>query len=264
MTLSQRGISSIATMFANSRSQNRAAFLPYFPVCYPNYDTSLTIMNALAEAGVDGMEIGIPFSDPLADGPTIQQATQLALENGATVATALRAVTALRSRGHELPLLLMSYLNPLLRYGPERFIEHAAESGADGLIIPDLPPEEAAMFADRCRAASLALVFFLAPTSDASRILLVAEQASGFVYVVSLTGTTGAREALPEYLSTFITRLREHCQQPLVLGFGIRDAAQARQLDGLMDGFIVGSEMVNAATEGTERAGQLARKIVNR
>ena len=259
-----RGQTAITVMFARAAAENRAAFLPYFPVGYPNYDESLATMTALAEAGVDGMEIGIPFSDPLADGPTIQAATQRALEGGATVASALRAVVELRVRGHELPLLLMSYLNPLLAYGPKRFIQAARGAGADGLIIPDLPPDEAAVFIAHCQAAELALVFFLAPTSNTSRIQLVAKYASGFIYVVSLTGTTGARAALPYDLPAFIERLRAQCHQPLVLGFGISNAAQARQLDGRLDGFIVGSAMVNAATQGPDAARQLARSIVDR
>lgn len=259
-----RGRKAITAMFERSANQGRAAFLPYYPVGYPNYEESLTVMNVLAEAGVDGMEIGIPFSDPLADGPTIQAATQQALEGGTTVASAIEAVIDLRTNGHQLPLFLMSYLNPILAFGSERFILRARDSGADGVIIPDLPPEEAGDFITTCEAAELALVFFAAPTSSESRIQLVATYTSGFIYVVSLTGTTGARTTLPEDLPAFIERLRMQCDQPLVLGFGISNALQARQLDGLLDGFIVGSAMIDAAKLGPAKASQFARSIIQR
>ena len=259
-----RGRAALAATFARAAAEKRAAFLPYFTAGYPTAAESIATMKGLAEAGVDGLEIGIPFSDPLADGPTIQAASQTALENGATVETALRAAAELRAAGHNLPLLLMSYLNPILAYGRERFIQAARDVGADGLIIPDLPPEEAAEFIAACEQAALALVFFLAPTSSATRIRLAAEHASGFIYVVSLTGTTGARESLPQYLHDFIARLRAECRQPLVLGFGISNAAQARELDGLLDGFIVGSAIIAAAGQSGNAASELARSFVQR
>ena len=259
-----RGIRAVHAMFERARQEKRAAFLPYFPVGFPNYADSLAIMTALAEAGVDGMEIGIPFSDPLADGPTIQAATQTALEGGTTVISAFQAVEELRSSGHDMPLFLMGYLNPILSFGTERFIEKARAVGADGLIIPDLPPEEATEFIERCESSELALVFFIAPTSNVERIKLVTESARGFIYVVSLTGTTGARSSLPDDLPNFIQRLRHKCDLPLVLGFGISNAEQAGQMDGLLDGFIVGSAMVTAAQKGISHARQLAEAIVSR
>lgn len=259
-----RGIQAVRAMFDRSKQEGRAAFLPYFPVGYPNFKDSISIMQDLAEAGADGMEIGIPFSDPLADGPTIQAATQEALEAGTTVESAFRAVESLRTSGHFLPLFLMSYLNPLLSYGPHEFVQRAKDVGADGLIIPDLPPEEAAVFITLCAETELALVFFLAPTSNDERIRLVSESARGFIYVVSLTGTTGARAALPSDLARFVERLRQRCDQPLVLGFGISTAEQASQLDGLMDGFIVGSAMVDAAKQGQAAVRQFTEQIVQR
>jgi len=259
-----RGIQAVAAMFAQTKREGRAAFLPYFPVGYPNYEDSISILQSLAEAGADGIEIGIPFSDPLADGPTVQAATQIALEAGTTVESAFRAVEAMRAHGHQLPLFLMSYLNPLLSYGPHEFVQKASDVGADGLIIPDLPPEEADTFITLCELAELALVFFLAPTSDDVRIQLVSERASGFIYVVSLTGTTGARAALPNDLARFIERLRPRCAQPLVLGFGISNAEQASQLDGLVDGFIVGSAMIAAAKQSQAAVRQFTQQIVQR
>ena len=202
------GTAALAVMFARAKAEGRAAFLPYFCIGYPSYDESLRAIESLAAAGVDGFEIGMPFSDPIADGPTIQAATQVALENGATVSKCLEAVRTLRAKGITQPMLMMGYANPLVAYGPDRFARDARAAGADGLIVPDLPPEEAAMFAASCEREGLALIFFLAPTSNDERIEMATANATGFIYVVSLTGITGARHELPEYLSDYIARLR--------------------------------------------------------
>jgi tryptophan synthase alpha chain len=258
------GLNAITALFAAAKAANRAAFLPYFPVGYPTYEASLDAITALAEVGVDGFEIGMPFSDPLADGPTIQAATQVALENGITVAKCIEAVRELRMRGIEQPMLLMGYLNPLLAYGPEAFVRDAKAAGVDGLIVPDLPPEEAALLGNACAEAGLALVFFLAPTSTADRIALVAQQATGFIYVVSVTGVTGARAELPPGLQAFITRVRAQTDQPLVLGFGISQPEQARLMDDLVDGFIVGSALVKVGASGVDAVRDLAVRLVDR
>ncbi len=256
------GIAALEVMFARAKAQNRAAFLPYFPIGYPNYAASLATIKALADAGVDGFEIGIPFSDPIADGPTIQAATQVALENGATVRRCLEAVRTLRTQGVSQPMLMMGYANPLVAYGTDAFVRDARAAGADGLIVPDLPPEEAAMFAGSCQREGLALVFMLAPTSNDERIKLASAAATGFIYVVSLTGITGARRELPAYLEGFIARLRASADKPLVLGFGISSPEQAREVSRLTDGFIVGSALVRAGGESVEAARDLAASMV--
>lgn len=255
------GLDAIATMFDQARAEDRAAFLPYFPIGYPTYDASLAAVEAMAAAGADGFEIGIPFSDPLADGPTIQAATQIALENGTTVKTCLDAVRELRARAVHQPMLLMGYLNPLLAYGAEAFVRDAKSAGADGFIIPDLPPEEAALFTDLCAREGLALVFFLAPTSTPERIALVAQQARGFIYVVSLLGVTGMRSELPTDLANFIARVRQQTTQPLVLGFGISTPEHARLMNGLVDGYIVGSALVKVGRESLEAVRELAASL---
>ncbi len=258
------GLAAVTAMFARAQAENRAAFMPYFPVGYPTYADSLAAIEAMA-AHADGFEIGIPFSDPLADGPTIQAATQMALENGTTVHTALEAVRTLRARGLTQPVLMFSYLNPLMAYGAARFVHEARTAGADGLIIPDLPPEEAGLFAPVCAQEGMALVFFLAPTSNRDRIQLVSQQATGFIYVVSVTGITGARSELPPDLTTFIAGVREITNKPLVLGFGISTPAHARQMNGLVEGFIVGSALVKAGqtpgSAGTESVRSLAETL---
>jgi tryptophan synthase alpha chain len=260
-TSTQTGVDAIAEMFARAKAENRAAFLPYFPIGYPDYDLSLDAIQAMANAGIDGFEIGIPFSDPLADGPVIQAATQIALENGTTVKTCLQAIRELRERGVTQPMLAMGYLNPLLAYGIEAFVRNAKSAGADGLIVPDLPPEEAAIVTEVCAREGLALVFFLAPTSNSKRIELVARAATGFIYVVSLLGVTGMRSELPADLTEFIARVRSQTDRPLVLGFGISTPEHARMMNGLVDGFIVGSALVKAGKQGTEAVRKLARKL---
>ena len=252
------GLAALDAMFASARSQGRAAFLPYFPIGYPTYQKSLGAIEAMADEGVDGFEIGIPFSDPIADGPTIQAATQVALENGTTVRQCLEAVRTLRAKGISQPMLMMGYANPLVAYGTDQFVRDAREAGADGLIVPDLPPEEAAMFAESCAREGLALVFFLAPTSNDRRIDMATKHATGFIYVVSLTGITGARAQLPANLTDFIARLRSRTDKPLVLGFGISTPEHARQVSALTDGFIVGSALVRAGGESVDAVRELA------
>lgn len=262
-TRTMTGLDAIAAMFERAKAEGRSAFLPYVPVGYPDFETSLDTVEALAELDVDGFEIGMPFSDPLADGPTIQEATQIALENGTTVRGCLEAVRALRSKGLQQPMLMMGYLNPMLAYGAEDFVRDAKSAGADGLIIPDLPPEEAPLFAEACAREGLALIFFLAPTSNEERIKLVAEQASGFIYVVSVTGVTGARRDLPPDMVDYINRLRAHTDVPLVMGFGISTPEHARQVNKLLDGFIVASALIRASKQGVEPMRELAASIRN-
>lgn len=253
------GLSAIDTMFKNAQTQQRAAFMPYFPIGFPTYDDSIEAIYAMSQVGVDGFEIGVPFSDPLADGPAIQFATQKALENGITVKKCLQAVQTLRERGVTQPMMMMSYANPLVAYGVERFVMDAKQAGADGLIIPDLPAEEAHYFADLCQREGMALVFFLAPTSNEQRIDLIAKNATGFIYVVSLTGITGARRDLPDDLKDTIARIRARVNTPLVLGFGISQPEHARQMNGLVDGFIVGSALVRAGEHGVSAVKELAK-----
>ena len=247
-------LQALEAMFAAAEAQGRAAFLPYFPVGYPDLGSSIDTLAAMAQVGVDGLEIGMPFSDPLADGPTLQAATQLALEQGVTVNDCVEVVRELRARGVTQPLLMMGYLNPLLAYGLERFVEDIRVAGADGLLVPDLPPEEAEELNTLCERAGLALIFFLAPTSDDQRIRLVAKRARGFIYCVSLTGVTGARSELPPDLRDYIARVRAGTQQRLVLGFGISTPAQARSMNGLVDGFVVASALVRAGAEKGQAA----------
>lgn len=240
------GLQRISRAFQQAREAGYAALMPYFTLGYPDALTSLEVIEAIAGAGADLIELGVPFSDPLADGPTIQNSTHIALEKGISVRACLELTTELRRRGVRQPFLLMGYVNPILAYGVERYVAEAAESGADGLIVPDLPPEEAEMLETACRDHGLALVHLVSPASPPERVALVARRTKGFLYLVSLTGVTGARRELPAGLAEFITRVRQVVCTPLAVGFGISTPQQARLVGQLADGVIVGSALIEA------------------
>ncbi len=242
-----RGVAHITAVFSRARAEQRAVFMPYLVVGYPDMDTFTRFVIELERAGAEMFELGVPFSDPLADGPVIQAATQQALTQGVNVATCLAAVTTLRAHGVQAVLNFMSYVNPLLAYGVARFCADAASAGVDGLIVPDLPPEESDELAAGCRAHGLALVRFLAPTSTAARVARVTRDAEGFIYLVSLTGVTGLRDRLPAELESFVDRVRAQTNVPLAVGFGISNAEQARVVAHIADGVIVGTAIVKRA-----------------
>lgn len=236
--------------------------MPYFPLGYPDLDTSIDIIEALARNGADLIEVGLSFSDPLADGPVIQRATQIALEKGITVKKALEAVKEIRKRGVDIPLILMGYYNPMLAYGLEKFVREAREVGADGFIIPDLPSEEAGEFVGSMHASSLQipLIQMLAPTTPPDRMERIARDAKGFIYLVSVTGVTGERQSLAEDLGGLIARVREHTSAPVCVGFGISTPEQAKQVGALADGVIVGSACVKTIGE-SENPVETAREF---
>ena len=221
--------------------------MPYHAMGYPTRQQSLEVITALAEAGADLVEIGIPHSDPLADGPTIQSATYAALVGGTTVADCLKMARELRAQGVGTPFCAMSYYNPILAFGEERFVAAAAKAGVDGLIVPDLPPGESELLEPACHKAGLATIYMLAPTSTEERIKSVARHATGFIYLVSVTGITGARDELPPGLPGFVERVRRHTDLPLAVGFGISTGPQAAKVAEIVEGVIVGSALVKAA-----------------
>lgn len=250
----QNGRQHIRVAFEAIGPSRRAALMPYFTLGYPDRETSLAVIQAIAPFS-DLLELGVPFSDPIADGPTIQRSTQLALENGMTTAGCIEALAELRRRGVSTPVLLMGYYNPILAYGEARYVRDAAAVGADGLIIPDLPPEEAQELESLADEANLALIYFLAPTSNPQRIATVSERANGFIYLVSLTGITGARTGLAEGLADFVGRVRVGTGLPLAVGFGISTPEQVATVGAIADGVIVGSALINAVDQaGTETA----------
>ena len=231
--------------------KNRPIFMPYFPLGYPDLNTSIDVIEALAKNGADLIEVGLSFSDPLADGPVIQKATQIALEQGITEKKSLEAVKELRNRGVDIPLVLMGYYNPMLAYGLEKFICDAIEVGVDGFIVPDLPMEESDEFSLALSGASrqgsaveAPLIPMLAPTSSPERMEIIARNAKGFIYLVSVTGITGERKSLAEGLGDLIGRVREHTMAPVCVGFGIGTPDQAREVGKMADGVIVGTACV--------------------
>jgi tryptophan synthase alpha chain len=238
-------MSRIAETFANLKSAGKTALMPYVMVGYPERESALELAPALAAAGADLFEVGVPFSDPLADGATVQRAAERALANGVRLPDCLETVAELRRRGLTTPMVLMGYFNPFLRYGLARFVADAAAAGVDGLIIPDLPPEEATEFRSLCQAAGLDLIFLIAPTTPDERIAEIARQASGFIYCVALTGVTGARRELWDGLPAFLDRVRRHTDLPLGVGFGISSAAHVRQVSQHADGAIVASALID-------------------
>ncbi len=234
----------IAAMFARTRAEARPALIPFVPGGWPEIDATIEIARAAVEGGADALELGIPFSDPLADGVTNQQAYQQALALGVTLATVLDAVRAIRASGITIPLLLMGYSNTLFSYGLPRFVRDATEAGVDGLVIVDLPPEEAGELEALARAVGMHLIYLLAPTSTHNRIAAVAAHASGFIYCVSVTGVTGARTALSDDLPAFLGRVREQTSVPLAVGFGISQPEHVQAIGAVADAAIVGGAFV--------------------
>lgn len=245
----------IAEMFARTRAEGRPAVIIFLPADWPQRGDTVPLVEAALAGGADAIEIGLPFSDPLGDGPVNQQAYLEAIQNGCTTETVLESVRALRARGVRAPLLVMGYFNPLLAYGVRRFAADAADAGVDGLIVVDLPPQEAAELEEPARAAGLHMVYLLAPTSTPERIRLVADHASGFIYCVSVVGITGERTELSGELPAFLARVRAETALPLAVGFGITSADHVRAVGRLADGAVIGSAFVRtvAAAPASER-----------
>jgi tryptophan synthase alpha chain len=237
-------MSRIKTVFRSGHK----VLIAYVTVGYPAIDATLKVVPRLASGGTDVIELGIPFSDPLADGITIQKASFQALQNGITPETCLEVAYKLRAQT-DVPLVFMTYYNPVFSYGLREFVTECARSGIDGLIVPDLPPEEGIELQATTQAAGLDLIYLLAPNSSEERIRLVAERSQGFIYLVSVTGVTGAREDLPAGLAGFVARVRKMASQPLCVGFGISRPEQAKKIASLADGIIVGSRLIQLMAE---------------
>jgi tryptophan synthase alpha chain len=247
-----QGIERIQNIFAGTKRESRAALMPYFSLGFPTPELSFEIVKHICESGADLLELGFPFSDPLADGPTIQHSTQVALQQGMRVGDCLAQVSRLRGDGVEQGILMMGYYNPMLAYGLEALVADSAQAGVDGFIVPDLPVEEAGELATLCAARGLALVAFVAPTTPEGRIAEIVQAASGFIYLVSLIGVTGERNALASGLNEFVERVRSKTELPLAVGFGISTPVQARAVGAIADGVIVGSALIRVAAESSQ------------
>jgi tryptophan synthase alpha chain len=237
--------SRIASTFADLRQSSQTGILPFVTAGFPHMNITEEIVVALAEAGANGFEIGVPYSDPLADGPTVQHSSQVSLRNGTKVRDCIDLVRRLRERGVTVPLVLMGYYNPIVRYGVERYVADATAAGADGFIVPDLPAEESDPLHAACRKYGRDLVYFVAPTSTDELIGQVARRASGFIYCASVKGVTGARDQMSMSLGEYLDRVRAKTDVPLVVGFGVSRPEHVVEIGQHADGAIIASAMLN-------------------
>ncbi|MBS7662760.1 tryptophan synthase subunit alpha [Pseudomonas lalucatii] len=249
-------MSRLQSRFAELKEQNRAALVTFVTAGDPHYDASLAILKGLPAAGADVIELGMPFTDPMADGPAIQLANIRALEGKQNLAKTLQMVREFRQGEQGTPLVLMGYFNPIHKYGVARFIADAKEAGVDGLIVVDLPPEHNADLCDPAQAAGLDFIRLTTPTTDDARLPKVLGGSSGFVYYVSVAGVTGAGSATVEHVEQAVARLRRHTDLPISIGFGIRTPEHAATIARLADGVVVGSALIEriAAAETDQQA----------
>lgn len=237
-------MSRITTTFDTLKAQGRKALIPFVTAGDPHPSATVDLMLAMAEAGADVIELGVPFSDPMADGPVIQRAGERALKQGIGLRKVLAYVRDFRARDNKTPLVLMGYANPVERYGLDAFVADAAAAGVDGVLIVDYPPEECEDFAAKLRTANMDAIFLLAPTSTEARMARVGKLASGYVYYVSLKGVTGAGHLNTAAVAEAVPRIRQHVSTPVGVGFGIRDGATARAVADVSDAVVIGSKLV--------------------
>jgi tryptophan synthase alpha chain len=257
-------VSRIAARFALLKQEGRGALIPFLEAYDPDEATSMEILRGMPGAGADLIEIGMPFTDPMADGPTIQAAGLRGLKAGVTLARTLAMVSAFRLDDKDTPVILMGYLNPIASYGPERFCKDAATAGVDGLIIVDLPTEEAAMVAPHAEANGLDIIRLVAPTTDDARLPVVLRGSSGFVYYVSITGITGTSSATAESLAAALPRIRRATDLPVAIGFGVRTPAQAAQAVRVADAAVVASALIETLAKSLDANGHAAPDTAER
>ena len=240
----------VAAALQRARDEGRAALVGYLPVGFPSVEGSIEAMVTMAEAGVDIVEVGVPYSDPLMDGPVIAYAADQALKRGVHVSDVFRATRAVRDAG--TPPLVMSYWNLILRHGPERFARDLTAAGGAGIITPDLVPDEAALWIEASDATGLDRVFLVAPSSTPQRLAYVTSQCRGFVYAVSHMGVTGARTSMGDAAEVIVRRTREVTDQPICVGLGVSNGDQAAEVGAYADGVIVGSALVRCLTDADD------------
>ena len=234
------------------RRSGQPALAPFITVGFPDVETSAALARTILEAGADLLELGVPFSDPLADGPTIQMTSYRALQNGVTVRKCLEVLRGLRESGVDAPMIFMGYYNPYLHYGLERFLDDANAAGLDGMIVPDLPTEEAAVLGLMAAERGIHLIPMLAPTSSDARIQDACKAAGGFIYCVSLTGVTGARGSHSEQTAGLVARIRRHTDLPILVGFGVSQREHLEAISKFADGAAVGTALLDAVDRAPE------------
>ncbi len=255
--------SRITRKFSQLESENRKAFIAFLTAGDPDYETSERLIFRLPKAGVDVIEIGMPFSDPMADGPAIQASSQRALKAGMTLKKTLDLVRRFREHDAETPIVLMGYYNPIYRHGSEKFVHDAVACGADGLIIVDLPPEEDSELCDPALAAGLHWIRLVTPTTDNNRIKSVLRNVSGFVYYISVLGVTGTASAVSEQVGKAVDRLRQYTDLPIAVGFGIKTPKNVSDVAKVADGIVVGSAIVELVQNGLDENGHASTDLVD-
>ena len=257
---------SITNAFEKCRQEKRKALMPYLTAGYPDNRTFIKLLKEIIKAGADMVEIGIPFYDPLADGKTIQSSSQIALKKGSNLNRIFQQLGNLENR-YRVPLIIMSYYNPILQYGLSKFLNKSKIIGGRGLIIPDIIPDEGIRIEKDCHASGVDLVYLLAPTSDVQRRRLILQRSRGFVYLVSVAGVTGARKELPAQLNRWITQIKKESRLPVCVGFGISGLTQAQSVARVADGVIIGSAIIDiirkssGSQEAISNVGRFIRKI---
>lgn len=237
----------IDAKLASLKKAGRKALVLYTTAGFPDVKKSMAIVRGIAKAGADIIELGVPFSDPLADGPTIQRSSFQALRNGVTLDTCLNMLRRLRGEGGlDTPMIFMGYYNPLLQYGPERFAGDASAAGLDGLIVADMPTEEVSPLAKVCSPKGIHIIPLLAPTSTDERIAAACKSANGFIYCISITGVTGARAGFSANISSLVERIRRHTSLPVLIGFGVSTREHVKAVNAVADGVVIGSALINA------------------
>lgn len=250
----------IEETFKKLRAENKKAFIPYIMAGDPNLEKTMEHVLMLDECGADIIELGVPFSDPLADGPTIQRAAERALKADVTIKKIIPFIKKLRQHT-QIPIVLMTYYNPVFRYGEEKFVKDSVTAGVDGVIIPDLPPEEAGDFIELSRSHDLSAIFLVAPTSTKERIKKIVLSCSGFVYYVSITGITGSRLALEATFKSHISMVKKSSDKPVAVGFGVSTPEDAKNISQVSDGVIVGSAIVKKFYEHPASAKDFIKKL---
>lgn len=256
-------MSRLTPLFTKLRAENRAAFVTFITAGDPNHDVSLEILKGMPAAGADIIELGMPFTDPSADGPAIDKAAQRALKMGASMKKTFRMVSEFREANQNTPLVLMGYFNPIYAYGIDRFCRDAAEAGVDGLIVVDLPPEEDDELLSPANANNIDVIRLATPTSDDERLPTIMNGASGFVYYVAVAGVTGGKSATAQDIAASVARIRKHTDLPVAVGFGIRTPEQAAEIAAVADGAVVGSAIVSLIESDIEAHGQPSSGLVD-
>ena len=254
MTVSSTHPARLNVCFAKLKTENRQALIPYIMAGDPNLAVTAALLDAFVDAGVDVIELGIPFSDPMADGPVVQLAAERALANGVSLGQVLDMVATFRTTNKTTPIVLMGYANPVERMGIEAFAQRASAAGVDGVLIVDYPPEESATLHPIFAKAGLDMIFLLSPTSSDARVKLVCDIASGYIYYVSLKGVTGAGNLDTVAVETKVRNIKAHTQLPVGVGFGIRDGATAKQIAGFADAVVIGSRIIQELEAGSLEA----------